>query len=234
MFSVQYFIINFCLHLQVAIQLSEPDCDVPEIVKWLADKPGNEVSKFQGYRVGGVQFNTKSRDDLRKTQSSGVYLVAETPQVASSKDKNIVTEDMSFYGVITEIWELDYAFFRFPLFKCDWVESHKGVKVDDLGFTLVNLNRKGHLQDTFVLGRCVEQIFYVEDPVDCMWSVVLRFPKNDYNDCESFDEVGDTTIQHPPSSSTMPTIQSVENLADEDVLCYMRAGEESIYISDGE
>ena len=52
--------------------------------------------------------------------------MAETPQVASSKDKNIVTEDMSFYEVITEIWKLDYAFFRFPLFKCDWVESHKG------------------------------------------------------------------------------------------------------------
>ncbi|XP_004309783.1 PREDICTED: uncharacterized protein LOC101296166 [Fragaria vesca subsp. vesca] len=31
---------------EVATQLSEPDCDVPEIVKWLADKPGNEVSKF--------------------------------------------------------------------------------------------------------------------------------------------------------------------------------------------
>lgn len=106
------------------------------------------------------------RDDLRSTQSSGVYLVADTMQVASARDQRPITDDMSFYGVITEIWELDYGQFRIPIFKCDWVENGRGVKVDDLGFTLVNLNRKGHMNDAFVLGTCVEQIFYVDDPAD--------------------------------------------------------------------
>ncbi|KAL6183867.1 hypothetical protein ACLB2K_045277 [Fragaria x ananassa] len=161
------------------------------------------------------------------------YLKREFPQYKKKSAKwlvdkqNLTFADWVKERVAIQLSEPDCDALRlFPLCKCDWVESHKGVKVDDLGFTLVNLNRKGHVQDTFVLGRCVEQIFYVEDLVDCMWSVVLRLSKNDYNDRESFDKVGDTTIQHPPSSTTMPTIQLVENLADEDVLCYMRAREE--------
>ncbi|KAL8541459.1 hypothetical protein ACS0TY_002649 [Phlomoides rotata] len=43
---------------------------------------------------------------------------------------------MTFYGVIDEIWELDYYNFRIPIFKCIWVDNNNGIKVDDLGFTL--------------------------------------------------------------------------------------------------
>ncbi|XP_024157771.1 uncharacterized protein LOC112165478 [Rosa chinensis] len=107
----------------IAGQLSEPSCDIPEIVRWLADKPSNEVPKFSGYKIRGVQYNTKARDDLRSTQNSGVYLLAETSQVASARGKGLVTDDMSFYGVINEILELDYEKFRIPIFKCDWVEN---------------------------------------------------------------------------------------------------------------
>ncbi|KAL8539307.1 hypothetical protein ACS0TY_001075 [Phlomoides rotata] len=60
-------------------------------------------------------------------------------QVASVKDKNHIVSDMTFYGVIDEIWELDY--FRIPIFKCIWVDNKSGINVDDLGFTLVNLNK---------------------------------------------------------------------------------------------
>ncbi|XP_062008662.1 uncharacterized protein LOC133725417 [Rosa rugosa] len=218
----------------VAFQLNEPGADIPEIVRWLADKPGNEVPKFSGYRIGGVQYNTKMRDDLRTTQSSGVYLVAKTPQVASAKDKNVVIEDMSFYGVIAEIWELDYDHFRVPIFKCDWVENEKGVRVDDLGFTLVNLNRKGHVKDTFVLGKCVEQVFYVQDPIDHRWSVVLSPPKKDYIDSVQVDDqLGETVISHPPIASTMPSIHSLDDLIDEEPVGYMRVGDEDILV-DGE
>ncbi|KAL6499113.1 hypothetical protein OROHE_026287 [Orobanche hederae] len=110
---------------RVATQLSEPGHKIPEIVRWLSDKPSNEVPKFAGYKIRGTQYTTKERDDMRSTQNSGVYLVAETPQVASARDKRMVREDMSFYGVIIEIWELNYEKFRFPIFKCDWVDNGK-------------------------------------------------------------------------------------------------------------
>ncbi|GKE21786.1 hypothetical protein Tco_1433298 [Tanacetum coccineum] len=55
------------------------------------------------------------------------------------------TRQAYYYGVLQEIWVLDYRFRQIPLFKCDWV-NHKsgGVKRDKLGYTLVDLNNLGH------------------------------------------------------------------------------------------
>nr|GEW49523.1 hypothetical protein [Tanacetum cinerariifolium] len=58
-----------------------------------------------------------------------------------------------YYGVLQEIWVLDYRFRQIPLFKCDWV-NHKagGVKHDpNLGYTLVDLNSLGYKDDPFIL-----------------------------------------------------------------------------------
>ena len=84
--------------------------------------------KYQGYEINGYRFHTKERDDLRVVQNSGVYLEANTFQISSTKDKNPVVANMSFYGVIQEIWELDYNKFKIPVFKCDWVENNHGIK----------------------------------------------------------------------------------------------------------
>jgi hypothetical protein len=47
------------------------------------------------------------------------------------------------YGVIQETIILDYYGVKYPLFKCDWVDVQKknGVKVDEIGFTMVNLKK---------------------------------------------------------------------------------------------
>ena len=58
-----------------------------------------------------------------------------------------------FYGIITEIWDLDYNMFNICVFKCDWVDNRNGVKVDELGFTLVDLSKIGHKSDPFDFGN---------------------------------------------------------------------------------
>ena len=78
-------------------------------------------------------------------------MVAQTISVASSKDKNPVTSNITYYGVIREIWDLDYVIFRIPIMKCDWVHTRGGVMKDRLGFTLVDLQRMGHKSDPFNL-----------------------------------------------------------------------------------
>lgn len=210
--------------------MSESTADIPEIVRWLSDKPSNEVLSYSGYKISGTLYTTKGKDDVRSTQNSGVYLVADTPQVASARDKRMIRDEMSFYGVITEIWELDYEKFRIPIFKCDWVDNGRGVVVDELGFTLANLNKKGHFNDTFVLGKCVEKIFYIQDPADPQWSVVVRLPKRDYSDFEVEDVVTDNGIIHQPITVLMPSIELSGSLSDEEELGYMRAGEEDIVV----
>ena len=59
---------------------------------------------------------------------------------------------MSSYGVIENICVLDYTKFFFLLFRCMWVENNNGIKVDELEFTLVDLDKEGHKENTFILG----------------------------------------------------------------------------------
>ena len=56
--------------------------------------------------------------------------------------------------------------FKICVFKCDWVDNKSGVKVDELGFTLVDLQKIGHKSDPFILASQAQQVFYVEDQVD--------------------------------------------------------------------
>ncbi|KAL9453500.1 hypothetical protein AB3S75_009160 [Citrus x aurantiifolia] len=74
-------------------------------------------------------------------------------------------------GVFVEIWELQYLMAEKVVFKCDWVDS-RWVKVDDLGFTVVDLNRVGHKSDCFILVSYAKQVFYVQDQVDPTKSIV--------------------------------------------------------------
>ncbi|XP_073031237.1 uncharacterized protein [Primulina eburnea] len=106
---------------------------------WLAHGPRGQVIKYSSYVINDNLYQTKARYDERNCQNSGVSLVASTMLVCSAKDKNPLMTDVTFYGVIEEIWELDYHKFQVPLFKCAWVANDKGViNNDECGFTLVN------------------------------------------------------------------------------------------------
>ncbi|KAL0560727.1 hypothetical protein IC582_001140 [Cucumis melo] len=111
-------------------------------------------------------------------------------QVSSSKDKNLVMLDMMFYGVIREIWEIYYHQLSFILFKCDWVDNRSGVKVDELGFTIVDLKRIRHKSDSFILATQAKQVFYVQDSANPEWSVVLISPQRTIEEDFFEDEIG--------------------------------------------
>ena len=115
---------------------------------------------YPGYIINNCRYSTKDRDITKVHQNSGVSLLATSMQIASAKDKNPIVGEMHYYGVINEIWTLDYHMFNIPMFKCDWVDSNGGVKVDELGVTLVNLNRVGHKSDSFVLATQVKKIWH--------------------------------------------------------------------------
>ncbi|KAL4033113.1 hypothetical protein IC575_006199 [Cucumis melo] len=130
-------------------------------------------------------------------------------QVSSSKDKNPVMSDMTFYGVIREIWEIDYHQLCFILFKCDWVDNRSEVKVDGLGFTIVDLKRIGHKSDSFILATQAKQVFYVQDSANPEWSVVLTSPQRTIEEDFFEDEIGDMfqecgyeTIKRMPNVDT--------------------------------
>jgi hypothetical protein len=149
-------------------------------------------------------------------------------QVSSAKDKNPVNCDMTFYGVIEEIWELDYHDFKAPLFLCRWAENERGIRQDEFGFTLVNLNRQGHKTDKFTSAGQVKQVFYVEDPIDAEWSVVLKTPNRDYCDFVYEDDLRETFMEHQPFSVEISLPCDIDE--NEGDATYMRDNAEGFWI----
>ncbi|XP_060965667.1 uncharacterized protein LOC133034576 [Cannabis sativa] len=161
----------------IIAKLNEPNHGVSDVLSRIALGPTFAVAKHEAYIVRGKRFHTKSRDDAREVQNSGIRIVAETMHFASAKDRNPVLGTMTYYGVIEEIWELNYFAFRIPLFKCSWVDNNVGVKTDELGFTLVDLSKRGSKNDPFIMASQAAQVFYISDPANDKWSIVLSTPE---------------------------------------------------------
>ena len=156
------------------------------------------------------------------TQNSGVSILAGTMQIVSSKDKNPVFGELCFYGVINEIWDLDYNMFTIPIFKCDWVDNKNGIKVYELEFTLVDFSKIGDNLDPFILASQAKQVFYVEDQLDPKCSIVLSIPQKNFKNMEGLDDFTDNCMEHHPFISSMPEVESEA--------IYMREDYEGIWI----
>jgi len=59
------------------------------------------------------------------------------------------------------------------VFKCKWVDSNTGVRTDDVGFTLVDLKKLAYHNDPFIMVEQAKHVFYVQDPCNERWCVVL-------------------------------------------------------------
>ncbi|CAL9018478.1 unnamed protein product [Prunus brigantina] len=215
----------------VQSELNEEDNHgVSENLRWPAAGPNMAVPLYRSYLIKGIKFNIKAQDDVQTTQNSGVYLLAHTMQVASAKDKNSILSNMGFYGVIQEIWDLDYQKFTIPVFRCDWIDSTSGLVVDELEFTLVDLSKIGHRNDQFVLASQVKQVFFVDDPMHRGWSVVLSMPNREYNDVIGDDVLGDVRIECEPFTRGMPNVDTFDELVGELGNQNIRDGCEDIWI----
>lgn len=197
-------------------------------MKWLAQGPHPHAFSYPSYLINNYRFHIKDRDNDKTTQNSGVTLVAETEQIASAKDKNPIFGEMPYYGVIKEIWVLDYHMIQIPIFKCDWVESHSGVKVDELGTILVDLNRIGHKSDRFILASQAKQVFYVTDQLDPRWSVVRFTAEKVYMHPQRDMDLGHNVELHS-FPKMMPNPENFEK-GEKDSKNYKRDDGEKIWI----
>jgi hypothetical protein len=195
---------------------------VNEIVRLLGEGPQIVVRTFQGYEINGYTFYTKLQDDKSTMQNSGVTLVATSQEFSRSGDARPVIASKSYYGVIEEIWELVYnPNLSIPLFRCQWVED-RGVKVDNDGFTLVDFNRVGYVDDPFILAKQATQVFYVTDPSDGRWSIVLSGKRRivgvenvvDEEEYDQFEEI-------PPFCTDVQS--EVATIEEHDEANYMRS-----------
>jgi len=139
-------------------KILQNDYDVDDL-KWLAIGSNINVITWSGDDINKFSFYTNTEDKKSTMQNSGVTFEAKSMYFASLKDNNPVMATISYFGVIEEIWEVDYVKFRVPVFKCKWVDSNTRVHVDDLGFTLVDLAKIGSKEDPFIMAYQAKQVF---------------------------------------------------------------------------
>ncbi|WMV37972.1 hypothetical protein MTR67_031357 [Solanum verrucosum] len=159
--------------------------DVPDLIKELSRGPNYVAKRYSGYLINGYRFHIRQRDARCKTQNSGVTVVASTTSFASSKDKNPIAADLTYYGRIVDIVDIDYySHFKVVLFKCDWYEVEKDI----YGLTYVYFNKRCSQEEPFVLASQVHQCFYVQDPYDQHRHYVMKtVPRDLFNMSDEFE-----------------------------------------------
>eukprot|EP00256_Glycine_max_P069195 XP_025983790.1 uncharacterized protein LOC100791086 [Glycine max] len=93
------------------------DDNASKTLRLLAIGPNLNVPTWQGYDINNYSFYTKSQDDKSSVQNSGVLVEAHSEHFSRASDNNPIEASMPYFGVIEEIWELDYNQFRVPVFK---------------------------------------------------------------------------------------------------------------------
>jgi hypothetical protein len=128
-----------------------------KMIYLLAAGPHSVVKSWQAYDINGFTFYTKTKDSRSQCQNSGVRVDAE----------DSTGQKIAYCGYIEEIWEVNYGMsLQIPVFKCQWVKHPHGIKVDESGFTIVDLRNVGHKDELWVLTSTVAQVFYILDPKD--------------------------------------------------------------------
>jgi Domain of unknown function (DUF4216) len=96
---------------------------------------------------------------------------------------------------------------------CKWIKNQCGVKKDKEGFISVDFNRLGYQYDPFILAnREAKQVFYITDPANKKWHVVLPDKRRivgvgdivDKDGYDHFDEI-------PPFSTRFKSAPITDN-----------------------
>nr|GMC86667.1 transposon protein, putative, CACTA, En/Spm sub-class [Ipomoea batatas] len=162
-----------------------------ESLQSLACGPLKYATCFNGYVVNGFRFRIEDTDDKGcRTQNSGVYVIG---------DLGIETNPFEYYGVLTEILELQYlGARRVVLFRCRWFNVHdneKGSKVDEYGFTTINPERILRTNEPFTLANQASHVFYGIDNMIKGWHVVIKTQPCDLYKMPQSEEIENDIVE---------------------------------------
>ncbi|XP_071735372.1 uncharacterized protein [Rutidosis leptorrhynchoides] len=104
--------------------MTSRDNRITSDIETLANGPSEVVKKYKGYIINGFRFHIKDVEKNRTTQNSGVILQALTSSFSSARDNDPIVGDVTYYGVLKDIIELQYGDEKkVVLFHCDWISN---------------------------------------------------------------------------------------------------------------
>ncbi|KAK6786968.1 hypothetical protein RDI58_015493 [Solanum bulbocastanum] len=134
---------------KVAQLHKEDDSWIMEDLLALSHGPTKYVLHYNGYIVNGYRLHAKDYDKNLKTQNCGVVVVGDT-------DKH--SENIDYYGVLTDVLELQFTGRRVVLFECKWFDAYdktKGVKIDE--YDIVASRVKATTKYAYVASGAIEK-----------------------------------------------------------------------------
>ncbi|KAF9588114.1 hypothetical protein IFM89_007590 [Coptis chinensis] len=166
------------------------------IFKKIVDGPSFTAMSYNRYTANGYAFYTSDSESTTTTQNSGVSMRAVTSFRASAKDRNLIDDEVTYYGVVKRILELDYVEFKKIVFYCDWVrieDKTNGCIVDpDTNLVFVNIGRfmrnTSEVDEPFILASEAKQVFYCRDLSRDNWHVVLDAPKRLSQEIDAYED----------------------------------------------
>ena len=125
-----------------------------ELRKALAGGLNPIAKSIKSFIVNGYIFQTVHHERYQKTRNSGVMVEAD---------------GQPYYERLTDIYQLDYyGAYKVVVFRCDWLDTNRGLKTSRNGHAYVNFSKLIHTgrclhDDPFVFSSQAKQVFYVED-----------------------------------------------------------------------
>jgi hypothetical protein len=139
---------NFAVCLRAKLM---GDGTIAEQLQWLERGPSMTIMQYQGYEINGYIFYIRAQDEKSTNENSGVRIDA----IGNDGNKD------SYFGVIEEIWELEYGPLMIPLFRCQWVNrAGGGITIDWYGMTIVDFKNIGYKDEPFILAKDVAGVLH--------------------------------------------------------------------------
>ncbi|XP_051129274.1 uncharacterized protein LOC127250156 [Andrographis paniculata] len=161
------------------------ECPISAEIRALAGGPLCNATRYSSCIVSGIRYRVQDRDARKRTQCAGVMVTADTVSYASARDHNPREGSVAYYGILTDIVEVYYSNQqKYLLLKCDWVDLERGVKEDEFKYKCVNFKylmypKNLPTDEPFILATQASQVWYIADPVDEGWSVVVPVSRRD-------------------------------------------------------
>jgi len=126
------------------------------------------VTVYKNYIVNNYRFTVNAHEGSKRTKNSGVML----------KGSTINAYDMNWYGVLTEILEIDFYgdHTQTVMFKVDWYDNERGMKVDRFHTVEVNTRRRLNCNEPFIFAYQAHQVCYLPkiSQKNKEWKTVIR------------------------------------------------------------
>ncbi|KAG8501221.1 hypothetical protein CXB51_003352 [Gossypium anomalum] len=163
--------------------------DVNDEIKWLSQGPNRVIKRYSAFLINGYRFHTKYRERMRRTQNCGVVVNSSITSYASARDSNPVEGNVEYYGLLTDIIELDYygrwkviLFGVIGLMLILFEELNRSIWFYNGEFLSLDSHWTTMMDEPYVFSSQVKQVFYSKDPTDEGWYVVHRNTPRDLFD----------------------------------------------------